>query len=131
MLPLSQPQPPLDGDFMRRPDARPQPIKFYRPPEHIECSAFPSARNKLAVHKVGANERGYQRMHLPNHRQRILPRSVKERCICNQSGSARGKKQKIGHFQRVQTFLNHSRQAVGSRPWAVRAFQKVLAPDAR
>jgi hypothetical protein len=31
----------------------------------------------------------------------------------------------------VQTFLNHSRQAVGSRPWAVRAFQKVLAPDAR
>jgi hypothetical protein len=101
LLSRAQPQAPLERDFVRTPYAGSQPVEFYRPEEHIECPAFASARDKLAVHKVGANERGYQRMRLPDHRQRILPRSVKERRIRNQSGSARGKEQKIGHFQRV------------------------------
>lgn len=115
MLSLRQPQTPFDGDLVRSPDARSQPIEFYRPPEHIECSAFLSARNKLAVHKVGTNEYGYQRMYLRGHRQRILPRAAKECCIRNQNGSVGGKEEKVGHFYRLgamqanATLSEHSR----------------------
>ena len=37
-------------------------------------------------------------MHLPDHRQRIFPRTVKEGCIQNQNGPPGGKEQKVGHF---------------------------------
>jgi len=59
LLSRTQPQAPLERDFVRSPYAGSQPVEFYRPEEHTECSAFASARDKLAVHKVGANERGY------------------------------------------------------------------------
>jgi hypothetical protein len=76
MLSFSHPQTPLDGGLVRSPDARSQPVEFYWPPEHIECSAFLSARDKLAVHGVGTDECGHQRMYAPGHRQRTLPRAV-------------------------------------------------------
>src|SRR5450756_2238532 len=115
MLSLRQPQTPLDGDLVRGPDARSQPLEFYRPPEHIECSAFLSARHKLAVHKVGTNECGYQRMYLRGHRQRILPRAAKECCIQHQNGALSREEQKVGQFycvgamQANATLSEHSR----------------------
>src|ERR1039457_7028796 len=98
MLSFSHPQTPLDGGLVRSPDARPQPVELYRPPEHIECSAFPSARDKLAVHGLGTDECGHQRMYAPGHRQRILPRAVKECCIDEQHRSPGCEEQKVGHF---------------------------------
>ena len=84
MRSCSQPDTPLDGGFVRSPDARSQPFERYRPPEHMKCSAFLSARDKLAVHGVSTDECGDQRMYFPGHRQRILPRTVQECCIDEQ-----------------------------------------------
>jgi hypothetical protein len=111
MLSLNQPKAPLAGGLVRRPDARSQSLEFNRPPEHIECSVLPSLRDKLAVHNVGANERAYQRMECPDHRQRILPRTVKACGIRNQNGSAGGKEQKVGHFYRAGAMQADALQA--------------------
>ena len=98
MLSLSQPKTPLKGDGVRSPDGRPQPLDFYRQPEHIECSALLSARHQRAVNQVGTNECGYHRMQSPGHRKRILPRTIKECRIQHQYGTPGGKQQEVGHL---------------------------------